>query len=258
MSYDIPENLKNLEEKIINFEKKIINFEIKITNFENQHGTVSGPVVPHEVNPEVGNVQAKVAAIERNLHLLNNTEFELLDPTFFNTDNFTLINKFLNILTIIEKNSNNADATLKSALDDKLKEKYIIKGQQLFDETTKHIQQNIDIFCNNEEAIKAYFTLFNIIQNFYSNLIKKEFPYKNLYELMKKTKNQINDNDFNKYINKLIRENNKKYLEIKNNPKTIRGGRKTRKIKHRKTKRRGNGNKKSHKKRNSKSHKKRH
>jgi hypothetical protein len=154
-----------------------------------------------------------------------------------------------------------------------LKEKYIIKGQQLFDETTEHIQKNISIFCNEKKAINAYFNLYNIIEKFYKNLINSQSRYKNLYDLMKKTKNLINDEEFNNHIGKLIMENNRNYLKIKsmlfNNKcitgnenfnletKDTSGGRKSRKIKHRKTKRRGNGNKKSHKKRDSKSHKKR-
>jgi hypothetical protein len=87
---------------------------------------------------------------------------------------------------------------------------------------------------------------------------------------MRETKTLSNE-DFDKYINKLITKNNTKYLNLKSilfgkkcitgnesfNLETS-GGRKTRKIKHRKTKRRGKGHKKSHKKRNSKSHKKRH
>jgi hypothetical protein len=172
---------------------------------------------------------------------------------------------------MIEENSNNFDDTLKSQLDDTLKEKYITKGQQLFDETTEHIQDNISIFCNEKKAINAYFNLYNIIEKFYKNLLDKQ--YNNLYKLMRETKKLSNDEEFNEHIGKLIMENNKKYLKIKNmlfdencitgnenfnlETKDTSGGRKTRKIKHRKTKRRGNGNKKSHKKRDSKSHKKR-
>jgi hypothetical protein len=312
MPYDIPGNLKDLE-------NKIKDLEIRINEFKNQLGTVSGdvvksgtdeeipvvesetvsepvvesetvpgPVIPHEVNvnPLVVNVKAKVEEIEQNIKknkivttndLLTEEEFNNLGPEKFGTD-LTVIDKFLNILNIIEKNSNNVGGILKSALNDKLKEKYITKGQQLFDETTQNIEDNIDIFCKEKEAIKAYFELYNIIQQFYSNLIKTASSYGNLYKIMKQTKNltgvtQLDDAEFNNYIINFIDKNNNKYLKIKTNLidnvcitgnenfntklKDGRGGRKTRKIKHRKTKRRGNGHKKSHKKRDSKSHKKR-
>jgi hypothetical protein len=291
MPYDILGNLEKLKEKIKDLEIRINAFkknqlgtvsgdvvksgtdeEIPVVESE----TVSGPVIPREVNvnPLVGNVKAKVETIEQNIeknsHLLNESEFELLSPMYFFGEELELINKFLNILTIIEKNSNNANATIKSKLDDTLKEKYITKGQTLFDETTKHIIENIDIFCNEKKAINVYFELYNIIQKFYSNLIKTPSSYGNLYKIMKQTKQLKDDTQFNNYIINLIHENDNKYVELKNilfhkkcitgnenfNLKTTRGGRKSRKIKHRKTKRRGKGHKKSHKKRHSKSHKK--
>jgi len=295
MSYNIPENLQKLEEKIKNLEERINAFENQLGTVSGdvvksgtdkeipvvESETVSGPVILPEVNvnPLVGNVKAKVEAIEQNVEknkiittndLLTEQELDILGPEKFGT-NLTVINKFLNILTIIVKISNNADAGLKSKLDDNLKEKYITKGQTLFDETTKYIKTNFNEFCKNKDAINAYFYLYNIILKFYSNLIKKPSPYGNLYEKMKGTKNSSNNGDFKKYINNLLIKNNTNYIELKTilfenkcignenfNVENTKGGRKSRKIKHRKTKRRGKGHKKSHKKRHSKSHKKRH
>jgi len=280
MPYDIPGNLQILKEKIQDLENKIKEFknqlgkvsgdvvksgtdkEIPVVKIE----TVSGPVIPDEVNPPAGNVNAKVKAIEqntrKNLPLLSDDEFEFLDSTYFYTEDLKLINNFLNILTIIQKNSNDAEANLKSGLTDNLKKKYITKGQTLFDETTKDIIDITDTFCEHKDAIKAYFRLYDIIQKFYSNLIGKPSSYGNLYEIMKGT----NDNKkFNNYINNLLKNNNTKYEELKKNldnekcnVENTKGGRKSRKIKHRKTKRRGKGDNKSHKKRHSKSHKKKH
>lgn len=221
-------------------------------------GTVSEPVVTE-------NVKAKV---ENNSPLLTDIEFGILGPEKFETD-LTVINKFLNILTIIEKNSNNADATLKSQLDDTLKEKYITKGQQLFEGISSQLCEINNIFCNNYIVIGKYIELYKCLDSFYDNLTN--FKYNSLYNLMKSTKNLTDDTEFNDHINTIIKENQKKFVDaikiIKSCTENIeelrnildtKGGRKSRKIKHRKTKRRGNGNKKSHKKRNSKSHKKRH